>query len=94
MNNHAVDQKVHQNVGHILDEYGIAFRDVEFDDDPPGKLQALNCLAKCRNVPVRVIIKLRYSKELFSAERKWREPTVRAAHVESVETSPTGSRCR
>jgi len=62
-------------------------------DEPPGKLEALECTATLRDtkVKVRVRIEVVYTPALFSDTRKWDAKAVRAAAVRNVIITPLGA---
>jgi hypothetical protein len=63
-----------------------------YSDEPPGKLQAVECQATLGDTPVkvRVRIELIYTPSLFSDKREWDIKRVRAATVRKVTIEPAG----
>src|SRR5262245_13521146 len=74
---------------------GLSLTEVNFDyvDEPPGKLQALECQVALRDTKARVRIRIEivYTLDLFSDARKWDAKAVRAAEVRQVTITPTGT---
>jgi hypothetical protein len=71
---------------------GLSLDETKLDyiDEPPGKLRALECEATFRDtkVKVRVRIHVVYTHDLFSVEQKWNPKAVRAATVHKVTITP------
>ncbi|MFL5341964.1 MAG: hypothetical protein ACJ8F7_17595 [Gemmataceae bacterium] len=63
-------------------------------DEPPGKLQALECDTTLPNTSakVRVRIEVVYTPALFSDQRKWDAKAVRVAAVSRVTITPITGR--
>jgi len=74
---------------------GLSLTEVNFDyvDEPPGKLQALECLVALRDTKARVRIRIDviYTLDLFSDARLWDAKKVRAAEVRQVTITPVGN---
>jgi hypothetical protein len=59
---------------------------LRYIDEPPGKLQELECETTLRDTKVRVRVRIEvvYTLALFSDQRKWAPQAVRAATVRKV----------
>ena len=77
-------------VANVLKGLSLDGSKMSYEDEPPGKLQALECTATLRDtkVKVRVRIEVVYTRALFSADREWDPKAVRAAEVRWVTISP------
>lgn len=78
-----------KTAGEVLDELGVRFADLRFDDDPPGKLRSVTFRWPAGPVPTeKVRVHLKYTTALFSADRTWQEVNVRTAAVVRIERLP------
>jgi hypothetical protein len=75
---------VFTTLGPVLDHFKVNPKDLDYIDDPPGKLQAVEFKIKRDSKIVRVEVKLKYTIQLFSATRKWDLEHVRNATVLEV----------
>jgi hypothetical protein len=75
-------------VGDVLRGLSIDESKLNYSDEPPGKLQELTANVALGQSKVNVRIEIRYTSELFSAERKWDPRKVRAAEVQKVTITP------
>ncbi len=74
-----------KTVGQVLDHFKVDPKNLVFVDDPPGKLQAVEFKVKRKEKILRIEVQLKYTLELFSAERKWDMKVVRRATVLKVD---------
>jgi hypothetical protein len=63
------------------------YGDVRMLDEPPGKLKAIALTCREGGQPKRLVLELEYGPELFSADRSWPEPLVRAQRIVNVRPS-------
>jgi hypothetical protein len=77
-------------VADVLKALSLTDTKLDFVDEPPGKLQALECEATLRDTKTktRIRIELVYSGELFSGTRTWDAKAVSGATVHHVVITP------
>src|SRR5262249_61258685 len=80
-------------VADVLKSLSLADAKLEYVDEPPGKLQAVECNATLRdtNVKVRIRIDLKYTLALFSDTRTWDTKAIQSASVRQVKLTPLGA---
>lgn len=76
---------IRKSAGEVLDHFAVKPSELNLIDDPPGKLKAIRFTTKRRNKTTRVEVRLRYTLELFSADRSWTPDSIRSAEVEAIE---------
>jgi hypothetical protein len=80
-------------VADVLKGLSLEKAKLEYVDEPPGKLRAVECEATLRDtkVKVRVRVEVVYTPDLFSEQRRWDPKAVRAATVRKVMITPAGA---
>ncbi len=80
-------------VADVVKSLSLADARFEHIDEPPGKLQALECEATLRDskAKVRIRIDVVYTLALFSDTRRWDPKAINAAEVRHVTITPIGN---
>jgi hypothetical protein len=80
-------------VADVLKGLSLDESKLDYIDEPPGKLRALESEATPwgKKAKVRVRIEVDYTAALFSEKRKWDPKAVRAATVRKVTVTPVGA---
>lgn len=58
-------------VAQVLTQCGTPYEDVQFVDEPPGKLRELVFTCRNETPPHKVAIAIDYDSSLFSSQRNW-----------------------
>ena len=74
-------------IAQVLAACGSSYSEVRLVDEPPGKLRAVELVCREGGEPRRVVLKIEYNSDLFSAERDWAETVVKAQKVVQVLSS-------
>jgi len=79
-------------VSDVLKALALELSQLEYSDEPPGKLRELYCETTLRDSKnkVRIQIDVNYTVALFSTDRRWDPKAVRAATVRNVTITPAG----
>jgi hypothetical protein len=71
-------------IAEVLERCRTSYEDLEFVDEPPGKLRALEFNCRQTGQPKKVVVEIAPCPELFSAERSWPRTLVLAQKVTGV----------
>jgi hypothetical protein len=77
-------------VAQVLALCGTSYAEVQFIDEPPGKLRAIEFDCRRCEPEVHVVLAFEYHIGLFSMQRKWDRDVVTAQTVTAVTESPPG----
>jgi hypothetical protein len=77
-------------VAQVMAICGVTYDELQLDDEPPGKLRAVELTCREGGQPRHVVLELEYSAALFSADRSWPRELVESQKVIAVHESSVG----
>jgi hypothetical protein len=60
-----------QTIGEVLDQCHCVPFGLVYIDEPPGKLHGVEILGEVNGDKQKIVVKMNYHADLFSAERHW-----------------------